>query len=64
MAGSEIMEMLESGERLLKPQNCPNAAYAIMTDCWEYMREDRPSFKDLVKYMGELTKRMPLKTRK
>lgn len=39
---------MEKGERLQKPETCPDDVYKIMQQCWSYEPELRPTFKDLL----------------
>jgi hypothetical protein len=36
MKGTAILTMIEQGERLLKPDMCPNNVYDVMRKCWTY----------------------------
>nr|XP_047123959.1 uncharacterized protein LOC101239033 isoform X4 [Hydra vulgaris] len=47
MGGSVIIEKLESGYRLPKPDNCSDAVYTLMLKCWETNPDDRPSFMEI-----------------
>lgn len=44
----DVINQLEQGIRLPKPDNCPPALYSLMTRCWAYDPKERPSFTDLV----------------
>uniref|UniRef100_A0A8C7DY76 non-specific protein-tyrosine kinase n=1 Tax=Oncorhynchus kisutch TaxID=8019 RepID=A0A8C7DY76_ONCKI len=44
----DVINQLEQGIRLPKPDNCPPALYSLMTRCWSYDPRDRPSFTELV----------------
>uniref|UniRef100_A0A4W5LHZ9 non-specific protein-tyrosine kinase n=1 Tax=Hucho hucho TaxID=62062 RepID=A0A4W5LHZ9_9TELE len=44
----DVINQLEQGIRLPKPDNCPPALYSLMTRCWSYDPSDRPSFTELV----------------
>uniref|UniRef100_A0A674B8V9 non-specific protein-tyrosine kinase n=1 Tax=Salmo trutta TaxID=8032 RepID=A0A674B8V9_SALTR len=44
----DVINQLEQGIRLPKPDNCPPALYSLMTRCWAYDPRDRPSFTELV----------------
>uniref|UniRef100_A0A3B4FJI1 non-specific protein-tyrosine kinase n=1 Tax=Pundamilia nyererei TaxID=303518 RepID=A0A3B4FJI1_9CICH len=43
-----VINQLEQGIRLPKPDNCPPALYSLMTRCWSYDPSERPSFTELV----------------
>lgn len=42
--------MIEKGQRLVKPENCPDEIYKIMTDCWQYRDRMRPNFQFLSRF--------------
>uniref|UniRef100_A0A6Q2ZCU6 non-specific protein-tyrosine kinase n=1 Tax=Esox lucius TaxID=8010 RepID=A0A6Q2ZCU6_ESOLU len=44
----DVINQLEQGIRLPKPDNCPPALYSLMTRCWSYDPRDRPTFTELV----------------
>lgn len=44
----DVINQLEQGIRLPKPDNCPPALYSLMTRCWSYDPRERPSFTELV----------------
>lgn len=44
----DVINQLEQGIRLPKPENCPPALYSLMTRCWSYDPGERPSFTELV----------------
>lgn len=48
----EILDMLQNGKRLQKPENCPEFVYDIMRSCWQKNPDDRPTFKDLVETLA------------
>ncbi|XP_066022960.1 muscle, skeletal receptor tyrosine protein kinase isoform X1 [Pocillopora verrucosa] len=53
----EIIEYLQSGQILAKPDGCPNEIYEIMKSCWDLDPMKRPSFVDLLASLEkELTK--------
>ncbi|XP_078692944.1 angiopoietin-1 receptor-like [Branchiostoma floridae x Branchiostoma belcheri] len=47
MTGKELMELLPSGDRLEKPDLCPQDVYEVMKSCWETLPENRPTFPEL-----------------
>lgn len=47
LAGREVLELIDKGERLTQPPNCPRAVYEVMWSCWIYEPENRPSFSAL-----------------
>ncbi|CAK1602261.1 unnamed protein product [Parnassius mnemosyne] len=48
MRGTEAIQLVESGQRLEKPENCPDEIYQVMLDCWAYSPDLRPTFSKLV----------------
>lgn len=44
MKGNDVMQMIESGQRMDAPTNCPAEVYNLMMTCWTYKVEERPSF--------------------
>lgn len=44
MKGNDVMQMLESGNRMDPPANCPQEMYALMRVCWTYKADERPGF--------------------
>ncbi|XP_013774828.1 tyrosine-protein kinase shark-like [Limulus polyphemus] len=49
MTGSEVLQLLNKGERLPKPEKCPHSIFSIMQQCWATLSSDRPSFSLLYK---------------
>lgn len=39
---------MESGQRLERPEDCPDEIYQVMLDCWAYSPDLRPTFGKLV----------------
>uniref|UniRef100_A0A8C5BS35 non-specific protein-tyrosine kinase n=1 Tax=Gadus morhua TaxID=8049 RepID=A0A8C5BS35_GADMO len=44
----DVINQLEQGIRLPKPEQCPPALYSLMTRCWSYDPRERPTFTDLL----------------
>uniref|UniRef100_A0AAR2M5D7 non-specific protein-tyrosine kinase n=1 Tax=Pygocentrus nattereri TaxID=42514 RepID=A0AAR2M5D7_PYGNA len=44
----DVINQLEQGIRLPKPDLCPPALYSLMTRCWSYDPSERPTFTELV----------------
>eukprot|EP00730_Choanoeca_flexa_P017932 TRINITY_DN8690_c0_g1_i1.p1 TRINITY_DN8690_c0_g1~~TRINITY_DN8690_c0_g1_i1.p1 ORF type:complete len:681 (+),score=184.58 TRINITY_DN8690_c0_g1_i1:120-2162(+) len=40
-----VLDKLESGYRMPRPQGCPEEVYALMRECWDVDPELRPSFR-------------------
>lgn len=46
MTGAQVIQYIEDGKRRLpKPEGCPEKVYNYMLRCWEYIKEDRPTFR-------------------
>ncbi|KAL0164324.1 hypothetical protein M9458_040077, partial [Cirrhinus mrigala] len=43
----DVINQLEHGNRLPKPEQCPPALYSLMTRCWSYDPRERPTFTEL-----------------
>ena len=43
----QVLEALEGGYRMPKPEGCPDAIYQIMLRCWSREPADRPTFESL-----------------
>ncbi|XP_039997417.1 non-receptor tyrosine-protein kinase TNK1 isoform X2 [Xiphias gladius] len=54
LSGRQILWRVErEGERLEKPQDCPQGLYAVMRKCWACNAADRPSFAQLTTMVTE-----------
>lgn len=47
MTGAEVIALLERGQRLEKPDDCPEHTYQIMLRCWHQEPAHRPTFEEL-----------------
>lgn len=47
MSNPEVIQNLERGYRMPKPENSPDALYNVMCQCWNEGPEDRPTFEYL-----------------
>ncbi|TKS76416.1 Protein-tyrosine kinase 2-beta [Collichthys lucidus] len=52
----DVINQLEQGIRLPKPDNCPPALYSLMTRCWSYDHRERPNFTELVVKISDVHK--------
>lgn len=48
LENGQVINQLESGVRLPKPQRCPPTMYSMLTRCWAYEPHGRPAFSQLV----------------
>uniref|UniRef100_A0A3Q3X1U7 Tyrosine-protein kinase n=1 Tax=Mola mola TaxID=94237 RepID=A0A3Q3X1U7_MOLML len=44
MKGNDVLLMIESGNRMDAPVNCPPEMYDLMKTCWTYKADERPAF--------------------
>nr|XP_020456428.1 protein-tyrosine kinase 2-beta-like [Monopterus albus] len=54
LENGQVINQLESGIRLPKPQLCPPTIYSLLTRCWAYEPHARPSFSQLVCSLSEI----------
>lgn len=54
LENGQVINQLESGVRLPKPQLCPPALYSLLTQCWAYEPPSRPSFSQLVYSLSDI----------
>lgn len=54
LENGQVINQLESGVRLPKPDLCPPMLYSLLTHCWGYEPHRRPSFRNLVCSFSEL----------
>lgn len=47
MSNAEVLEKIQMGYRMPRPQDCPEHLYGIMSDCWHGEPEKRPTFETL-----------------
>ncbi|XP_046877361.1 protein tyrosine kinase 2 beta, b [Hypomesus transpacificus] len=52
----DVINQLEQGIRLPKPEECPPALYSLMTRCWSYDPQERPTFTELVVKISDVHK--------
>ncbi|XP_057199638.1 protein-tyrosine kinase 2-beta [Triplophysa rosa] len=48
LENKDVINQLEQGVRLPKPERCPPALYSLLTRCWAYDPHERPNFTQLV----------------
>uniref|UniRef100_A0A1A7XMW6 non-specific protein-tyrosine kinase n=1 Tax=Iconisemion striatum TaxID=60296 RepID=A0A1A7XMW6_9TELE len=54
LSGSQILHKIDKeGERLPKPEDCPQDIYNVMLQCWAQKPDDRPSFVALHEFLLE-----------
>ncbi|KAK0083927.1 hypothetical protein PV325_007928 [Microctonus aethiopoides] len=50
--GVDVIQMVEKGERLQKPDDCPDDVYSVMEKCWSYAPQERPTFRELFEFFS------------
>ncbi|CAN9502312.1 unnamed protein product [Ophioblennius macclurei] len=53
MSNPEVIQNLEQGYRMPKPENCTDGLYDVMCMCWQEKPEDRPTFEYLRSVMED-----------
>ena len=57
MTGSEVLNRVDKGYRMPKPNNehidCPNSMYDMMLKCWDHHPDSRPTFAFLYSYFDD-----------
>ena len=48
----EVMQLVTNGGRLEPPLYCPGPVYALMTQCWHPIAEERPNFRTILQRIG------------
>ncbi|XP_077094843.1 protein-tyrosine kinase 2-beta isoform X2 [Siphateles boraxobius] len=56
LENKDVINQLEQGIRLPKPERCPPTLYSLMTHCWAYIPRERPSFAELVCKLSDVHK--------
>ncbi|KAK7893220.1 hypothetical protein WMY93_022372 [Mugilogobius chulae] len=54
LENGQVINQLESGVRLPKPDKCSPVLFSLLTHCWAYEPHKRPTFKHLVCSLSEL----------
>ncbi|XP_044180726.1 fibroblast growth factor receptor 4-like [Acropora millepora] len=54
MNGNKVVNFLQEGRRMQKPQHVDNKLYKIMMNCWQSEPETRPSFADLTQKLKQM----------
>ncbi|XP_066566613.1 protein tyrosine kinase 2 beta, b isoform X2 [Amia ocellicauda] len=56
LENKDVINHLEQGIRLPKPEDCPPTLYTLMTRCWTYDPRERPKFTELVCKLSDIHK--------
>ncbi|CAG06663.1 unnamed protein product, partial [Tetraodon nigroviridis] len=54
LENSQVIDQLESGIRLPKPQLCPPTVYSLVSSCWSHEPHLRPQFSHLACSLSEI----------
>ncbi|VIO91502.1 Uncharacterized protein BM_BM7313 [Brugia malayi] len=54
MTSIEVKRMISCGERLKKPEGCPDVMFQIMGKCWEQNPDNRYSMSEVVKQIEDI----------
>jgi len=54
LSNVEVLQNILDGERLSKPNNCPDHLYELMIKCWTENPRDRPTFVQVLKELLEI----------
>ncbi len=49
-----LFQYLQDGNRMERPADCPDYIYALMSDCWAQLADDRPGFGEVADRLGTL----------
>ena len=52
----EIVNFLQSGQRMKQPDHCPNEIFEIMKMCWSYIPTARPTFHQLSEMLEKIVR--------
>ncbi|XP_038057565.1 tyrosine-protein kinase SRK2-like isoform X2 [Patiria miniata] len=53
LSNSEVLDQVQRGYRMKKPQHCPESLYRLMCKCWLENPQDRPTFDFLYNYLDD-----------
>ncbi|XP_030638640.1 protein-tyrosine kinase 2-beta [Chanos chanos] len=56
LENKDVINQLEQGIRLPKPEQCPPTLYSLMSRCWMYNPRERPKFTELVCKLSDVHK--------
>ena len=56
LEGFQVLEYIKKGNRMQKPETCPDQIYEIMLDCWQVNSKLRPPFKKIVERIKTIIK--------
>ncbi|XP_065207956.1 fibroblast growth factor receptor homolog 1-like [Planococcus citri] len=50
----KLLEDIQSGYRMKKPDGCSIMMYSLMCKCWNYQPDDRPKFSEIIGDLNEI----------
>ncbi|ESO08797.1 hypothetical protein HELRODRAFT_109845 [Helobdella robusta] len=56
LSATDVLEMLEKGERLSQPEICTIDIYMLMIRCWLLDADSRPSFQEMVEEFSRMSR--------
>ena len=56
LEGYQVLDYLKRGNRMQKPETCPDQIYEIMLDCWQVNSRLRPPFREIVERIEAIIK--------
>ncbi|KAH9519038.1 Tyrosine kinase receptor Cad96Ca [Bulinus truncatus] len=54
MGPHEVMESVQNGFRMPKPQHCSSELYELLLRCWHTIPEERPSYQEILEVLSHL----------
>ena len=45
----QVMKYVKDGNKMKRPENCPDILFDLMSDCWHLVPDDRPTFLQICK---------------
>ncbi|GFS10415.1 tyrosine kinase receptor Cad96Ca [Elysia marginata] len=54
MGPHEVMESVQTGFRMPKPQHCSSELYEVLLRCWHTIPEERPSYQEILEVLSHL----------
>lgn len=53
MTNRDVLDQIERGYRMSRPDICPESMYEIMLKCWDKKAEERPTFEFLFNFFDD-----------
>ncbi|KAH3745975.1 abelson tyrosine-protein kinase 1 [Pelomyxa schiedti] len=55
----EVLSLIKKGDRMPKPEGCPDAVYTLMKTCWDIEPSKRPTFENIVSTLEAIIQHGP-----